>query len=70
MKHHTGCDRICNCYTESFSCSFYVKSERCYSGEKIDTVTGWKFYLEQHHSDITTNEHEKLFVLQLQIHQS
>ena len=27
---------ICNCYTESFSCSFYVSSEWCYSVKKIE----------------------------------
>ena len=42
---------------------FQIRSCVCYCnvGEKIDTMS-WKFYPEQHHSNITWNKHKKLSV--------
>ena len=59
---------ICNYSSVWFSCLFHITSELYYLGEKINTVKSWKFYPEQHHSDVTWNEFEKHSVLQLQIH--
>ena len=53
---------ICNCYTETFLCSFHVTLEWFSSGYKITTALGWKFYPEHHHSDLIWNEQEKLCV--------